>query len=372
MILDFLHHPVEPELAEIYLHRFLRVFAFGLINVFVPVYLLKIGFSFQQVLSYLLIQYLTFMAFTPTSVVFEQKKGIRNAITWSTFILLAAFFTLFTINNYHWPIQFIAFLFGIQWALYWTPININFARNAGKRTGVRVGAYFSIPRISLIIAPVLGAYLISFYGFNLALAFAFFTLVLSLVPLFFSKDFKIVKRVSFKIFFKRQERYFLMFFIQGLIDSGVILWPLFVYFAFSTYSSIGWTVSARFLISTLFPLFIGFLTDKISKKSLLAVAGLFNALVWLLVIKATTFLEFIVLSLALGASLMLINVPFFALASKKALKEGLVETIALREMLLNAGRIFGIIIAILTLNLYHVFILIIISSLVFSFYWLKS
>ena len=66
------------ELIELYSCRLLRAFALSLIGVFIPIYLLELGFSFEMVMFYLVTKYSVLGLISPFSAWIETKIGVKH------------------------------------------------------------------------------------------------------------------------------------------------------------------------------------------------------------------------------------------------------------------------------------------------------
>ncbi|NYZ79879.1 hypothetical protein H0N95_01355, partial [Candidatus Micrarchaeota archaeon] len=124
------------EMTELYANRVVRYFGMSLVYVFIPVYLLSLGFSFQQAVLYIILKRL-FMAMTvPLAIYSDGRVGIKRTALISAFVLSA--FLLYLYSEFSvslTSIVILGLLEGLDMSLYWVPMNIDFglASKKGKR-----------------------------------------------------------------------------------------------------------------------------------------------------------------------------------------------------------------------------------------------
>jgi MFS family permease len=142
------------------------------------------------------------------------------------------------------------------------------------------------------------------------------------------------------------------FFSRGLVFMvESVMWPIFIFLTFSDLISVGIAAALSGIGITFFTLFIGRLSDKISKSMLVRIGGLGYAFVWFARMFVTTELEVFILALLGGVFMSTIAVSMFSSFSNIAKKEGgIVSNVNTRELWLTIGRVAGLVILILMLG----------------------
>lgn len=336
---------IKNEIQEIYLNRMIHAFALSLISVFVPIYLLNLGYAFNLVLIYLISEYLAFLVFSPISAFLNKKLGVKHTIFLNIPFLLLHFSLLFTLQSFNWPLIFIGISLGISKGLYWISINSDFATHSNKLLGKQVGYLVSLPKIVVIITPFIGGLIILFLGMHSLIYIVSFLLLSSLVPLFLTADYKPNLKYSWKkVFSKKNIKFFDSFIAKGILFVSGLIWIFFIHSIVETYSKIGLAVTLGALGAALFTILIGRLSDKYSEKKLLKFGAFSNAFFWLILLFVTTELQIFILAFFKGILFVLISIPLFILACKEAKKENVTEFMVFREIGLSCGKILPILI----------------------------
>jgi MFS family permease len=370
---------IKSELGEVYLNRLIQSLALSMVGVFVPVYLINLGYSLNQVILFLIAMYSSLMILSPISAIINSRIGIKHTIGLSFPFLITYLLLLFSIKTFNLPIILIAGVYGIYLALYWIPLNSDFAKNSDKlHRGTEISYLLALPNFVGIIAPLVGGWVINNYGFNELIIIVFGLLFLSMVPLFMTSDYKSKLGYEWKRMVNRENLVFLKEFVaKGMLFASSLIWPIFVYYMVKDYLLIGFAVTLTALSATIFIMVTGKLSDRVSKLSLLKIGGITNGIIWISVFIIYTFfgeltpLQVFIISFLKGFTLVLIDIPLFAAACNQANKQSVTEFMVLREVSLDFGRILVfsamILMATLTLKFQAVFILTALASFYFVF-----
>ncbi|MCK5289575.1 MAG: hypothetical protein KAJ56_01410, partial [Candidatus Aenigmarchaeota archaeon] len=68
-------HLLKNELSEVYMNLALESFALSLISIFVPIYLLSVGYSFDYMIIFFMIYYGCIGLFAPVSAALANRFG---------------------------------------------------------------------------------------------------------------------------------------------------------------------------------------------------------------------------------------------------------------------------------------------------------
>ncbi len=176
----------------------LRQIALSMVSVFIPIYLLNIGFSLKDVFLYLLLSYLgqVIASYIVTSKI--ERWGVKHVLIFSYLINIVLYLILSSaepiISGTHkLPFIFlIAFISAIQIAFFWTAHHFYFLAIAdGKNNSSKTGILNGIPVLFGIVGPLLGGFLITISGFSLVFMISAGLLIMASIALFFSHDIKI-------------------------------------------------------------------------------------------------------------------------------------------------------------------------------------
>jgi MFS family permease len=351
-------HLIKNELQEVYLNLVIQSFALSLITIFVPIYLIKLGYSLESVLLFVMVELGTLSFFSPFAALFAKKAGFKHMILYRTPLLIAYFAGLYAIPSINIPIYAIAFAGGVGSSIYWTSLHSLFAAHSDKiHRASQSSKLISMPGIAALIGPSLGGIIAVAFGFNVLISVAVFFLVISVVPLFFTDDMKPhIEHFSLgNIFSRKYLKFLLAFAAQGAKHIvWAIIWPVFIYFALKEITSVGYVATVAAAGTIIFTLIIGKISDRVDKRSVLRKGAFLASLAFFLMMFATSKMHIFAVSFFAGMSLVMIDVPFRAIFYDKANEENIAEVVVMREVGLGIGRLGIILILLAVLNKFAV------------------
>ena len=84
-------HLRNKELDELYISVAIRLLARSLINIFVPIYLLTLGFGIRDVAFYYIMYRIFVTTFFPIGTISNSKIGVKKTMAIGTFIMVIAY-----------------------------------------------------------------------------------------------------------------------------------------------------------------------------------------------------------------------------------------------------------------------------------------
>jgi len=365
-------HLIKSEIQEVYLNLIIQSFALSLITVFVPIYLLQIGYSLNSVFLFMMIEVGTLSFFTPFSVMLAQRFGFKHIILYRAPVITAYFIALYIVPYYSFPIYFIALVGGISGSMYWMSLHSLFAKYSDKiHRGAQAGRLTSLPGIASLLAPSIGGIVAYSFGFRVLFILAIAILILSVVPLFFTGDMKPhVKHISYSRIFRRKNWKILgIFAVQGSAWVGAtILWPVYIYIALMKIESVGFATTIASFATILFTFYIGSACDRVSRKKMLRIGGLCLSATLFMMMFAETSIQVYSIAFLSGLFLILVDIPIIANFYDLANSGNLEEYIVLRQFGLGIGRVASLLVVLWAADKFTAgFSLAGLASLVFSF-----
>lgn len=366
-----LHFALNKELSEVYITNVIRSFAFALIGVFVPVYLIKIGYPLSSVFYFYL--YWAIWTFFLMALVAKcyTKIGIKHAILFSTPIIIAYFLLLYSLETYSWNLAFVAFVSALANSFYWPAFHIEFIRSSDKEhRGEELGTMNVLSYIAVIFAPLVGGVVIAFFGFKILFGFVALLLLVSPIPLFFSGEVYTPVKFSFRrVFHRNHLRNFSVFFVEGVVNyTETVIWVVFIFLILKSFISLGLLATLVLFFTAFVTFIIGRLSDVMGKRKLMRVGIVSTAVTWFFRTVAKSLLFFGVLNSLFGIAFTFISIPYMALFYNKAAKYSPAEFVVFREVSLALGRIMIMLFIILSSSFIGSFIIAGFSSLVFLFF----
>jgi len=337
-----LHFLRNRELNELYVSIAARYLALSMIGVFVPIYLLDLGYSLPSVMIFYAILYGTHAVFTIPAGKIACRFGFKHSILFSLPLLVSFYVLLYALHHYQFPIYAIAVIYGINMALFWMGYHSDFSKCSSRECrGKQVGTAQAAATAFNVIGPVTGGIILTFVGFDVLFIIVSVMLLASAIPLFLSKDIHEPVKFSIRgVFRDNRIRDVPAYFGKGIEHAtGIIIWPIFIFFfVLNSYTSLGFVFSLSIFFSLVFAFVVGKFSD-INRRLVLRLGSLFNALVWVFRAFARTPLLVYIADSLYGMSQTTIIVSFNALNYDKA-KDGqnnIIRTIMFREMTIGAS-----------------------------------
>ncbi len=336
------HFLANKELNEIYASVAIRSFALSTISIFIPIYLLNLNYSLSSVLIFYAILNGAHALFVIPAAKISSKFGLKHSIFYSIPFLILFYVLLHTLGTYGWPLWFLAITFGINNALFWLGYHTDFSKFSEKEhRGEQVGLARIFMSLAGVAGPLFGGLILVFASFQVLFTVVAVLLLMSAIPLFFSKD--IHEPINFslpQIFANQKPRDYLAFIGHG-IESGVgnILWPVYIFFAvLNSFSILGFVTTLSFLVSLGSTFIIAKMSD-VRRRLVLRIGSILNAVVWGIKTFVTTALQVVIVDSFYGLTRTMKVIPFDALSYDKANKTSIVEFIIFREIIIQTGRV---------------------------------
>ncbi len=365
MIIWFYTHFVDlykpnNDLFRLFLSSVSRRVSQTLVSVFSSVYIYKLlidrGYESRiGVVSVLLFHCIIYLTKLVTMFIAENyslKYGLKNAIKFSFFPFLISIACIIFANQNIYLILLSAFFWGIHAGFYWLGFHGYFVKAADiNHFGRSIGQVELLQTIAAILSPVGGAFVVGLFGFNSLFAMAVVFMVVAILLLRGTAEYKHKTDVTINELLKSIKRHYKIYlaYIGGGVEAAayLIIWPLFLYLILEGVVKMGITMSAAVTLAAVFGLVTGDITDKKGEKKLIYLGVPLVTSSWLI----KSFLSLIpvyVLSDSLWSfGQKMVALPLGALTYKKASEKKAAEAIIFRETGLNLGALVGFFILIL-------------------------
>lgn len=340
---QFLNFLKNRELNELYASVAMRALAISMISIFIPIYLLQLGYSLVAVFGFFLTLNITRVVFMVVAAKISSRIGFKHTMFLNAPFLIAFYLLLYTLDYHPLPLYFLAIILGIGSSLFWLGYHFDFATFSDHKTR---GKQISIAKIFIsvfaVLGPLAGGLILYFFGFHLLFIISSSLLFFSVVPLFFSKD--VYQPFDFslkKIFVKKKTRNALAYMGHGAENSvAAFVWPIFIFFSIlNSYVLLGLVSTVALFFTLISTLIIGKISD-IRRRLVLRTASISTSIIWILKIFVATTLHVFILDSLHGITRTMKEVPFDALSYDKANKrENIMQHIVFREIFLQVGRI---------------------------------
>jgi MFS family permease len=333
------------EFNQLYLAMFGMTLGESLINVFVPIYLFKLGFPIYQILFFYFLVSLFFVLFSYGGVWVVSKAGEKHAILISTPFLVVYYLGLVFLEELPWLFFLLPLLLALRMILFNYGYHLNFINHSERsRRGRELAFLGIITSLATILAPYLGSLLAGF-SFNLAFMVSSGVILAGTVPLFFSSDKQDkIDFTSLELFrgvFSKKNRGNFISFSGYAIESiiGRMIWPIFIILILETIERTGLVISGSMLLSLGVFYFVGKLTDKVSRATLLKIGTVLYFFAWVGRIFANTAYKIFFIDSYKNLSEKVLHLPWAAHSYDIAKRTNYFSFIVSREIIFNLIRV---------------------------------
>ncbi|MBW2967253.1 MFS transporter [Candidatus Woesearchaeota archaeon] len=355
---DFL---LNREINELYVTHALRSFAVSMIAIFIPIFLLKQGYSLIGVGLFLVLRSLFGFISVYTAISFATRHGVKRCMLISVPANILFFLCLYSIDMLKSTIgdlaviPLLAGVLSVGGAFYWMGYHIDFARFSEEKNTAKQLSILNVIALGFsIIGPLAGALIITYLSFDVLFIVVMILLFSSMVPPFLSAEIHEPMDLDLKKTVQGlKKRNAVPFIAEGMhFNASVMVWPVLLFLMFSALDSIGglYTISNGILV--LFTMFVGRKTNNANRRRILKWGvGTHSA-----TLAGRTFLDslnIVAVVQGLGAlTWSMVLIPFHAIFYSNSKKTGVASAIFFREFYLDIGRI---VIGLIMISLLFVF-----------------
>lgn len=356
------HYLKHKELGSLYASYFIKLFSESFISVFTAIFLLSVGFGITEVALYYIIYFAAQCLISFPARALMQYVGVVKTLGLGIIGYIGYYFLLQRIGD-GIPYQVVALSYGMASGIYFSAFNVELA-HALKKSRTE-GAAVAMVRILMVVAsiagPVVGALFVSRFSFQLLFTIVAILLVFSLLPLFFSGDYKVtLPRFSLnRILRYGSQRRTFVYGVSGTVTSGLdILWPVFIYLNYQNYVAVGGIMSLTALALTVVIYWAGRYADLHHAASY-RMGVLSHAPTWVIRLVLLTPGGLLVSNLASSVTAYLLDVALNkAIYHSANQSHNATDYFLYVNLCITLGRIFALAVAALTQNLTLVFMLI--------------
>src|SRR3989344_1815542 len=349
---------LNAEAREIYWHSFLNSVALSLVFIFEPIFLYTRGYSLTQIMWFYVQVYAWYVILISFGAKFASRYGYKHSIFLSNIFYVVYWVLLFSIEAHPYLFFAAPVFFALQKSWFWPAYDADIALSSPPiQRGREIGALFSIIQLGLIIGPFVGGFISHAFGFITLFIMASALMLFSAYPLFKSPD--IHARHTFRLtnlwaVFQNNRINFLGYWGYAEDLMVMSLWPIFIYITVSDFFQVGVISTIAAVIGTVVMLYIGKLTDRQNKGSLIELSSIFYGLTWCLrFLVGGTIGSVLAFDALTKGSKDTLNVPMISLTFEHAAKRGPDYAIAYSvfyEFSLSIGKIVTALLAIVLLS----------------------
>lgn len=331
------------EIQEVYLHSFLFKLAVGLVSIFLPLYILRLGFPVETVFKFFLVYYAVYVLASWPNAMVSSKLGYKHTSLLASPIILVFYLLLRNMNPACGaPVYQVAVVGGLGFNLYWAGMNPEVAESSHSEDREReTGYFFSMPTLASMISPAVGGLILAAYSFDTLFVSAAGLIALSFAPFLLSREHHEGMEIDPKTFFSRSHLDdFMTYMLKGVSSMGKkVFWPLYLAVVIQESASIGGAGSLLALGGALTSISLGKITDDGNRDKVIWAGVVLTAVSYLLMSQVSSAGFAFAVSLLNGLSYTAISLPVYSRAMDRAEEEDYIEYFAFRETALSIGRV---------------------------------
>ena len=231
-----------PELQKLYWSQGFSTLAGGLVAIFIPIFLLNIGYSLATVFSYMALYGLFCIPTLYIALRLLPKFGANRFMAIASVCQAIFLVLLITLPTHHWPLPVLALLAGWVNSTYWPPFHANFAvARTPSKSGRQLSYIYTVIAIAGALSPAVGGIMATVFDIKLVYAVAAVFFVISAIPMFIGR--KGFKPVDFKL--RRLKDMHIKSDLSAYSGWAIVesteqvVWPIMISFIVASYASIG-------------------------------------------------------------------------------------------------------------------------------------
>lgn len=366
----------KSQFNNILLMKGLTDFGLGFVQVFIPVYLLSIGYSLSMVMFWYITQDVVFVLCSFFSVYFSNKFGLVHSFHVRFIFLISELMLMVYLPQHSQLFYFIPFVIGLEMAFFWIPLNILLVRNTKDSSmGQSISRLTAYPKIFTMFCPVLGGYIAVHLGFNVLFIIAMCIVLFASIPIWPLRSEKtnfIFTKYSVLRVWEENKRFFVPEIVSSFAETGSLILSIFIYLKLLSVTQVGYMGTIAAVSSVFFTITIGRLTDEWNKHKLMKISAFTASVIWVACFYIGTHAPnpwlFYLATFLLTLNVKAFVVPYQSLLFNGA-RNGDAQFLVLREIPNVIGRIIIYLLVItFSSNVSSVFIFSAISFIYFWFY----
>lgn len=317
----FSHH-LNREVKEVFWHSLLSGLALSLVFIFEPIYLYSLGYSLPRILWFYAMVYVWYMLLVSLGAKFASHYGYKHSILVSNIFYVIYWIVLFSVKAS--PMMFFVapVFFALQKSWFWPAYDAELSLSSARtERGREVGVQQSLLQIGFIAGPIIGGALSQKFGFLALFITAATVLMVSVYPLFKSPE--VYSQHEFKLknlwtMFRRYPRNFFGYFGYAEDMMVMSLWPIYMFMVVPSFFEIGTISTVATLLGTVIMLYMGRLTDRADKHSLIRWSAVLYGLTWIFRFAGSGIGGVLGFDIATKTGKNILNVPMLALTFERA------------------------------------------------------
>lgn len=307
------------ELNELYVAMLVRGMSLSMMGLFVPIFLLRIGYSLTAILTILCIYFVTRVFSDIGAAFLVARFGPKHIMVLGQILFSLSSLLFLTLEQMHWPLVLLGAVWGASQSCFFLSFDVDFSKikhqlHAGKELG-----YVEIMgKVGAIIGPILGGVISITLGPQYIFAISTILMIIGLLPLFKTTEpVRTRQKLDYRGFAKVDINKSLTAITATHLENtlSIVMWPLFLALFVlpgeSVFIKVGILSSVSVFMAVLAARFVGRLVDERQGRRVLHMSATINSILHL----AKPFVSSYGIAFGVGATNEVVTIgyrlPFF-------------------------------------------------------------
>lgn len=343
------------EKQRLYAYESLKTFVFSLIGLFIPIFVIKSGYSLYHALGYIMTTSVISIAATPYLSKLNRDHGLKHSLAASYILIIPAFLILQSLDPSYFLILSAGVLYSLGKTVHNLAMNIEFTEDTEEESREKDSSYlFSVTGLARGIGPAVGGFLLASFGMTVLSSVALVGVLLSVLPLINGVENRTSEMFSLG-FQQIQDQLELLpiHFARGIQGAAAVsIFALFMFTEVGGSINAGWARSLDNIGFVIAALAAGRIGSRRGLRNILVIGSLGSAIVYFSRALIVSPLQAFLVSIAGGITFQLYQVPLYSGLSDEAEKKGEVQLYGMRKVFTGIGSGLTALVALLVVRFY--------------------
>ncbi len=328
------------EKNRLYAYETFKTFVFGLIGLFIPIYVVKSGYSIYHAFGYIIATSIISAALTPLLSTLNRNYGLKHSLAASYLLVLPALLILQTVAPAYTVIILAGILYSLGKTVHNLAMNIEFTEDTDEASREKESSYlFSFRGLARAAGPAVGGTVLAASGMGSLSALALAGVVLSLLPLLGGVENRTSRKFSFDPGqIREQEELIPIYLARGVQGAAAVsIFALFMFTEVGGSVNAGWARSLDNIGFVIAALAAGRVSTSRGLRKILVAGSLGSAAAYLFRAFITTPIQAFAVSVLGGITFQLYQIPLYSGISDKAEETSEVQLYGMRKVFTSTG-----------------------------------
>jgi MFS family permease len=262
-----------------------RSMALGLTGVFVPIYMLRLGYTLADICWVVTCFFATCVAADIAAAHMVAKVGPKHTLMVGAGVQVLSTASFVMLSSFHLPLVMLGFLWGLAASFFFIPFHVDFSKVKHRKHGGKELGYLTIvDKVGHLLGPLAGGVIASTLGPEYAFTMAAVVLVVGYVPLFKTAEpVRVHQKLDFNgLRLSTMKRDLISYSAVGIENTlSMIFWPMMLGYIILTgqagYLQLGVLTSASVVAAMYAARWYGRRIDNHTGRKLLRTTAILNA-----------------------------------------------------------------------------------------------